>query len=452
MYTFRIFYVSLIFFFSVPILAEKLIFPTGFHKGVGFSAYQNGGHIVGKSNWSIFEESFVYVNAKHFFSSVIYNNERVGNSAEFWHRACDDIALLEELGCNAVRFSVEWADIEPERGMFNEAVLDFYECYIDALNARGISPMITLYHFVHPAWFEELGGFAKEENIELFVCFAQKVFARLGSKVRFWCTINEPTVIAAAGYILGIHAPGKVGDFHTSAHVLLNLLNAHVETYYALKAMLHGIDAQIGIVHQCLTAEAYTQHNSWFDAARYYLGLPLAKFLTKIFAHAIVKEFLKTGTFFYRIPKVITLESYNERALHSYDFIGINYYSKVIVGPGPTCYEHQEMTDMDYPMRPECLYEVIVDMAELGKPLYITENGVADAQDRIRSQFIEEHIKQVYWAVRNGFDVRGYYYWTLMDNFEWNDGYSKKFGLYAVDFENQQRELRSGSLPFKYLF
>ncbi|MEX0939848.1 MAG: family 1 glycosylhydrolase [Candidatus Babeliales bacterium] len=443
---------SILFLFVISLFVNaftnSIKFPAGFHKGTGISVYQNGGHLIGESNWSNFENAFVYANAKQLCGPAIKNDEKVGRAAGFWDLAFDDIKLIKELGCNAFRFSIEWPEVEPIQGVFNDEVLDFYERYVDELIKNNITPMITLYHFVHPLWFEKMGGFESEENIALFVRYCQKVFERLGKKVKFWGTINEPTVVAACGYVLGIHPPGKCLRFTKSAQVLCNLLNAHVETYCALKKMPNGNQAQIGIIHQVLQAETFNPvfATNWLiGLMRKYTGFPLAQFLNKVFAHNVTKKFLKTGEFEYRIPGLTTVKLYNPDAPNSYDFIGMNFYSKVVFGPGPTCYPHQQMTDMDYPMSPETLYQAIVDLSDLGKPIYITENGVADAKDCLRENFIREYLSSVQKAIADGYDVRGYYYWTLMDNFEWNDGFSMKFGLYDVDFITQKRTLRKGA-------
>ncbi|MGE0206990.1 MAG: glycoside hydrolase family 1 protein [Candidatus Babeliales bacterium] len=447
----------LVFSLSFLTAGDQLVFPEGFLKGVGLSAYQNGGRKTGHSNWSEFEQSFIAINAKTFFGPAIKNNERVGRACGFWDNAFKDIDLIQELGCNTFRFSIEWAEIEPVEGCFNYAMLDFYERFVDELLARGIKPMITLYHFVHPYWFEHKGAFEKEKGISYFVRYCKVVFERLGKKVDLWCTINEPTVSSACGYVLGIHPPGKFGYFKQAGRVLLNLLNAHVSVYKALKKMPGGKEAQIGLVHQLLQFEAYNPEqssNKFFGSLRNFSGAPLAQFFNFAFAHDVVKRFLATGHFYYEVPGPFSkpIKRCNPDAPRSYDFIGLNYYSRVVFGPGPTNYPGQVMTDMEYPVRPETLYEAIANIAELGVPIYITENGLADAQDAYRAEFIKGYLSMVHKAIQDGYDVRGYYYWTLMDNFEWNDGYSMKFGLYDVDFKSQKRTLRAGALPYRDWF
>ena len=179
-----------------------LEFPEGFLKGVARSFYQDGGHHTWpsrdkktESNWQWFENQTIQCNARGislYSRSPIKNGQMINNASDGWNKAFE---LLAQLGCNAQRFSVEWAEIEPEEGVFNAEALEFYKRYCKALHDKNIIPMITLHHFVHPLWFEQKGGFTQEENIVYFVQFAQKVFSELGSEVHLWCTINEPTVL-----------------------------------------------------------------------------------------------------------------------------------------------------------------------------------------------------------------------------------------------------------------
>jgi beta-glucosidase len=454
---------------AIPIKTESPVFPKGFLKGVGLSVYQNGGHLAGQSNWSWFETQKTRLNGKHVAllspTPVIEGGALIGHSAEFYTKAFDDIKLLKALGVNSFRFSIEWADYEIAEGVFDEEYLNFFERYIDELIAHNIQPMITLYHFVHPLWFEKRGGFSKEKNIHYFVRYCQKVFEKLGRKVHLWCTINEPTVLSACGYVLGIHPPGYIGRFGMAGQVLLNLLNAHVCVYKMLKRMPGGMQAQIGIVHQLLEFEPYMHHLN-AHALSLSIPNPLGSIVSNIFTFAFgnqtVKRFLKTGVFSYRIPLigsmptvsgyVCNVTGYNPDAPQSYDFIGLNFYSRVIVSTKPTCYPGQVMTDMEYPCAPEWVYDAIVEMSDLGKPIYITENGIADEMDSNRGYFIKTAIDSVHKAVREGYPVKGYFYWTLMDNYEWNDAFTKKFGLYQVNFLTQKRTLRPGGAMYRDYF
>lgn len=437
-----------------------LEFPEGFLKGVARSFYQDGGHHTWpsrdkktESNWQWFENQTIQCNARGislYSRSPIKNGQMINNASDGWNKAFDDIELLEQLGCNAQRFSVEWAEIEPEEGVFNAEALEFYKRYCKALHDKNIIPMITLHHFVHSLWFEQKGGFTQEENIVYFVQFAQRVFSELGSQVRLWCTINEPTVLGACGYILGLHPPAQVCKVYTAGLVLKNLLQAHVQVYHALKQMPHGQDAQIGLVHQMLIFEPYKHEMPFGFQVQNPVGALTANAFNFSFAHDTVKQFLETGIFNYKpLPLVAGIHHHMPKAPHSYDFIGLNFYSRVVIGMGPTHYPDQVMTDMDYAMRPAALYEAIKEIACLGVPIYITETGIADARDDRRERFIKSYMNAIYQAVAEGVDVKGIFYWSLIDNYEWNDGFDMKFGLFSVDPDTKERALRKGGSVYR---
>lgn len=449
---------------STSLLASTLniTFPAGFHKGVANSAYQAGGHNLVwhknstsfLSNWHYFENQSYRFSAKNplpFKRSPIDRGQKVGNSVDFWNQAIEDIKLIKELKCTSYRFSIEWSELEQTQGVWNEEAFAFYDKLIEELLKNNIEPMVTLYHWVHPFWFHQKGGFEKAENIPYFVTYCKKVFERFGSKVKLWCTINEPTIIAGCGYIMARHAPGYSFQFGLAGEVLKNLFNAHVEVYKALKAMPHGKEVQIGIVHQMLQFEGFDPEHDTCAIVRFchsLIGGSVAKAMNFIFAHKVFMEFFKTGKFSYTVPFPwsVSVQTFNPDAPSSNDFIGLNFYSRVAVGmTGPTCQNHEYMTDMPYAGRPETLYDAIKEIATLKRPIYITENGAPDGLDKNRSHFIINYIKFVKQALEEGFDVRGYYYWTLMDNFEWDNGYDQFFGLYHVDRKTQKRTLRPGS-------
>ena len=306
--------------------------------------------------------------------------------------------------------------------------------------------MITLHHFAHPQSFEEMGAFEKEENITYFVRFAQTVFSRLGSKVQLWCTINEPSIVVLQGYFRGVFPPGK-GNIVTGQplrrKLLRNMMQAHTETYKALKAMPGGSGAQIGLVHQYLKLESYSCWNP-FE----FMG-PL---LSNTLLNNTILDFLRTGTFSYGVPFLFNEEYRAEGPLT--DFIGLNYYSRAVLEMqwsnwgkiGGSCYPGEVMTDMPYAIYPKGLYDAIKDVAQIGVPIYITENGIADknnTNDSRRVQWIREYLKAVSLAIEDRYDVRGYFYWTLMDNFEWDMGHEPRFGLYTSD-----RKMKEGGQAY----
>lgn len=404
---------------------QEISVPKNFIWGTALSEYQvSGAHICKDSNWSNFESKLV---------------EQSETACEFWHRYKEDIQEMAARGVQSLRFSIEWCLIEPEKGKFDLDAIAHYNDLINELLRAGITPMITLHHFVHPQWFEEMGGFEYEENNRYFERFAAYVFSAFSDRVQLWCTINEPTIFAFQGYVRGVFPPGKT-NMLTAWKVLKNLIQLHCQTYRLLKALPHGNKAQIGLVHQYLSFESYTAYN------------PLEKMPGLLFNALLnqsVMTFLKTHVFS-GLGGLIYYDASQEPIA---DFIGLNYYSRAMIKAQavltdpviPSCADGEIMTDMPYAIYPQGFYDAIMDVAQCELPIYITENGIADAQDNRRDLWIRTYLGALNKAVADGADVRGFYYWSIMDNYEWDMGYEKKFGLYAVDMETKERTLRPGS-------
>ncbi len=452
-------------------------FPENFLWGAAIAEFQNSGSTsLPDSNWAHFEKS------KKLAPSNV--------SVDHWNNYSQDIALLQATNMNSFRFSIDWSSIQPTPDTWNEAAFKRYEDFIIMLNDNGITPMVTLHHFVHPAWLDKLGGFEKEENSKYFVTFAEAVFKRFHKHVRIWCTINEPAIYAMCDYVLGIHSPGNTMHMRKAGIVLKNLLKAHVEIYERLqniiteKNLAHE-NHEIGIVHNVLKFTS----RYWWD--------PVAQSACSMFtsiAHDPVMNALKNDNFVfnplrthnkvltaaslvalassYLLQKksddttanwvkthwvivggsLLTLTGSNLARLccstnekipglsKSFDFVGLNYYASAVIGWnkktifGSTCFPHQVMGDMDLPVSDPDGFEKAIDMvAQLGKPIYLTETGCADANDDRRPLLLRESMFIVGEALRNGIDIRGYYHWTLMDNYEWHNGFGPKFGLYDKD-------------------
>jgi len=419
------------------------MFPSTFLWGTAVSEYQVSGALgCPHSNWAVFEYGVTKEGKPN-----IANGQCSGSACDFKNHYHEYITLMKELGTNAFRFSVEWSNIEPEEGVFCHEELQFYDDFCQALLDAGITPMITLHHFTDPRWFAQKGGFEKEENIAYFVRFCKKVFEHLRDKVSLWATFNEPNIYVFQGYDRGVFPPGKKSRF-AAVRVLRNMLKAHVCSYKALKTSVKGDTAQIGIVHQYLKFYPYS---SWNLLER------MPGLLFNDLLNTYIFKFLKTGLFKVKVSPFCEYEYQVTRDHKFYDFIGLNYYSRVIVKwqPSltqllvPSCYPGEIMTDMPYAMYAQGLYEAIADMSKFNVPIYITENGIADAHDNRRSQFIKEYIGALRQAMQKGYDVRGYFYWSLMDNFEWDEGYHKKFGLCHVDFDTKKATLRPGAQVYR---
>jgi beta-glucosidase len=420
--------------------ADSLRFGKDFLWGASTSAYQVEGNCT-NCNWSQFETTLDPQGRPR-----IAHGERCGLAADHWNRYKQDIQLLKEMHLNAFRFSVEWSKVEPEEGVFVDSVLDHYEDVVDELRANGIEPFITLHHFTNPIWFERRGGFERDDSPEIVARFAAKVVQRLGSKVRFWSTINEPNVYAVEGYYRGTFPPGE-RDPAKAVIVLRNLLRTHTACYREIKQVRS--DAQVGLL-----ANIYV-----FDPPQSWnlLDVMLAHYLNKAFSLSMI-DYLTTGIFDFSIPGVAS-GHFDSGIPGTFDFVGLNYYTRLRYHFNPFREEKMvevqslsraELTDKGWEIYPEGLYRALhMISSRTARPIYITENGIADDSDRKRASFVEDHLLMTNRAIRDGMNVKGYLYWSLMDNFEWIDGFDVRFGLFAVDYTTQQRTLRKGSLKYR---
>jgi beta-glucosidase len=420
---------------------NDISFPENFIWGVSSAAHQvEGNHTT--NNWADWENQ-----VDEEGNPRIARGEKCGLACDHWNRYPEDIKLMQELGVTSYRFSVSWSKIMPEEGVIDTSALQHYSDVVDSLLAAGIEPMVTLHHFCHPMWFEEKGAFEKEENIEDFVEFSARVFVALRGRVKYYCTLNEPAVFVIAAYFDGNFPPGKQ-DPVLAAEVLKNMYLAHVKVYERLKNIRMGDRTMIGIVKNMHQIDPM---NSWnlFDRL-------LSRTVNQGFNGSFVSTFT-TGVYKFSFPTLVDLEAEIPNAPYTLDFVGLNYYSHNAMDFSlnldealkTRMYPNEKPTDMDYTMYPEGFYRAIKEISVLNRPIIITENGVADADDDIRGEFIKKYLYAVSKAVKDGYDVRGYHYWSFIDNFEWDLGYDERFGLYEVDFETQERTLREGSKEYQ---
>jgi beta-glucosidase len=352
------------------------------------------------------------------------------------------------------RFGVDWAKIEPEEGMFDEEVLAHYKRYCQALVNAGIVPMITIHHFASPSWFAAKGGFTKRENNEYLVRFARKLFTTIGTLVPFWATINEPGILAYSTFGLGrgVFPPGGM-DVKKQGEMLLNLLLAHNQIYKTLKALPGGDKVQIGIVHSVVLFEPFekTGFVGGYQAS-------LARMMQQNVTDAVT-NFFSTGEFYvYGMgpawqPFGGSVRYSCPEARRCNDFVGLNYYTHVLmfdINGFKEKYRPWELrSEMPYALYAEGLYRAIKKIAAIGKPIYITENGFADRHDIRRRECIMRTLWVLQNAIARGYNVRGYLYWSLMDNFEWDLGYNQFFGLYSVDPVTFVRTPRKSAFMYK---
>ncbi|MCP5506015.1 MAG: glycoside hydrolase family 1 protein [Chlamydiales bacterium] len=338
-----------------------------------------------------------------------------GQAWDLWNRPAECVQILKRLHFTSFRFSVEWSKIEPEPGVYDRVALQHYVDFCKMLKREGIEPMVTLHHFTHPIWFDKLGAFEKEENVAHFVNFSKVVYTAMKEDVRLWCTINEPTIVAFQGYFTGAFPPNRWSPT-VGAEVMKNLLKAHCDTYRALKAIDRA--PQIGIVHQALK---FVPYRRWNPAV-----VILTQALTEI-THAAAMRFFATGEFH------LLGASLNEREIDQLnDFIGVNCYVRPLLHNfyGSTHYPHEQMTLMPFREDPAAIYEALMEMHQkTNKPLYVTEVGISTHDEKQLERFMERALYAIYRAEQDGVDLKGIYWWSLMNNWEWDRTWDHNFGI-----------------------
>jgi len=391
--------------------------------GAGTSAHQVEGGNDG-SDWWDWEQ----------LPDKIRNGDRSGAACGSWTRYEEDLDLLTSMNLDAYRFSVEWSRIEPQAGRYDESAIEHYRKLLLACRARGITPMVTLHHFTNPRWFAALGGWEKLENLSHFVGFARLMGERYGDLVDHWITINEPEVLAFRGYDEGAWPPG-VKDRSRALVVIANLLEAHGLASAALRetdrvdADGDGAPARIGAAKHWVLLEPLRAWNPLEHLS--------AMLQNGVFNVAVVRA-LAGGPIDLSIPGAKPVRRHVDALRGSSDFLGVNYYTRWLVSIGGkeprVARPGAAVSDLGWEFYPAGLERALLASASFGLPLYVAENGIADAEDRLRPAFIRESLASLDRARARGVDVRGYFHWSLLDNFEWNDGYHGKFGLCAVDF------------------
>ncbi|KAL0488603.1 beta-glucosidase [Acrasis kona] len=442
---------------AIPVNQEQLIwdwdninvkdryFPEDFLWGTATSAHQVEGY-NDNNQWHAFEQGLLW---KPESGLPIGDGTVSGKACDHWNLYKKDIQLMKkDLGTNTYRFSIEWSKIEYRKGQYNMSVVQHYHDVIDELLANNISPMVTIHHFTDPLWFVDLGAWEKSENVEHFVSFAKFAFNEYSSKVKLWCTINEPNVYSLAGYTGGGFPPRK-NDIPLAMEVMKNFGDGHVAAYRALKQLPNGAESKIGIVHQLGNHDAYNK-DSLMDRV-------ITKFANDL-SPGIFLSFFSTGIMKFHIPFVVNFNHENKDAINSNDFIGLNYYTRQVeqfTFDSPTLANQyrdrsRNYTDMDWEIYPEGIYRMIklIDHYNPNIPIIITENGIADAKDRFVKMFYERYLYAVSRAIKEGYNVKGFVAWSLLDNFEWSGGFEPRFGLYHVNYETQERTLKEGSKAF----
>jgi beta-glucosidase len=336
-----------------------------------------------------------------------------GRACDHYNRFREDFDIAKSLSHNAHRFSIEWSRIEPQKGRFNEKEIEHYREVLHALRERGIEPLFTIWHWTLPIWLSDEGGILAKDFPNYFSRYAEKLALAFKKEVKFWITVNEPEVVSWNSYAKGVWPPQGHSMF-ISHRARANLIKAHRETYRKLK----NIDPSFRV--------GAAMNFQWFESAG-----------------GIVNDVMKwvvdrLGNFYFL-----------DRIRTSADFIGCNYYFHNRLDYGFIKNKNEETSDMGWEIYPEGIYRVLMDLKKYHLPIYITENGLADARDVHRESFIARHISWMQKAIDEGVDVRGYLHWSLLDNFEWDKGFSPRFGLVEIDYQTLERRIRPSAFVYK---
>lgn len=397
-------------------------FPDGFLWGASTSAHQIEGD--NNNDWTEFEKRHADRLAsdakklKFFFDKFAKQAEDPRNyisGLASGHRENfeNDFYLASKIGLNSYRFSIEWSRIEPEKGKFDEEAVKYYKNIIRVLRTYRIEPFITLWHWTIPAWFAREGGFKNRKNIKYFLRFVKKIVTELKDDADYFITLNEPEIYSVHAYLMGSWPPCKKG-IYGFVQVFNNLILAHQASYSIIKNI--NPDSRVGVA----------KNNIYFEMA------------DGSFKNKTLK---KAGDFFWNDYFLKKISKYQ-------DFIGLNYYFRNRIDGWYNKNRNAKASDLGWDLCPEGIFNVLSDLGKYNKPIFVTENGLADADDRHRQWFIAETVKAMAKAIQKGVDLRGYFHWSLLDNFEWDKGFWPRFGLIEVDYKTQKRTLRDSALYY----
>lgn len=437
--------------------SEQLKFPEKFIWGAATAAYQIEGASdedgKGKSIWDVFSHT----------PGKIEDGRNGDVACDHYHRYREDAQLMETLEIANYRMSLSWPRIFPEgQGRVNEKGLAFYDRLIDSLLEKGITPWVTLFHWDLPAALQEKGGFANRDTIDHFCAYTDAVTRRYGDRVKNWMTFNEPWVFSFCGHLAGVHAPG-VKDLPTALAVAHNILVAHGKSLPIIRSNVTA--ARAGLVNNLAWIESASDRTEDVDAARRWDLAYNKWFMDPLFGKGYPDEMV--NWYGDRMPAVMAGDM--EAIASSADFLGINYYTRRLVAANPAdghigakqvyrpYLARAEFEEWE--VNPEALYKLLIDVRKnYGNiPIYISENGTSGADkiaddgcvhDPSRVEFLRRHFAAAWQAIQDGCDVRGYFVWSLCDNFEWGFGFTKRFGIIYTDYDKSCRRIIKDSGHF----
>jgi len=422
---------------------EKLVlrFPHHFLWGTAASSFQVEGWNTNADWWEWEHEKIQHskpnVQSTHGLKSIHAFNQGEedlflsGRGPDHYHHFAEDFDLARAMGNNAHRLSIEWSRIEPHEGVFDQHEIEHYRDVFKALRDRGMVIMLTLHHFTNPSWFANKGGWTKRRNVKYFLQFVERVAAEYHDLIDFWITMNEPNVYAQMSFLGGWGGqrwPPEERSAWKAVKVFLNMARAHRTAYQILHRYDHeGRRAAVGYAQNFASYTTSHKHNL-YDQFLVFLADTIAN-------HS-----------FY----------YLTRSYH--DFFGLNYYFRtrftrkrwsLVPKLVDVSEQGRERSDTGWEIYPHGLYSCLMDLKDYRLPIYITENGVADQKDLLRCRFLISHIQEMYYAMKGGAPVKGYFHWSLLDNYEWDLGYTQDFGLIKVNRDTLERTPKSSYFVYK---
>jgi beta-glucosidase len=401
-------------------------FPRGFLWGTATASHQVEGKNT-NNNWWAWEQE----------PGRILQGHKSGLACDWWNgRWREDFDRAAQGGQNAHRLSIEWSRIQPAPERWDEDALDRYREMLRGLHERDLTPMVTLHHFTDPLWLTEMGGWENELVVGYFEKYVHKVVEALHEYASLWVTINEPNVYAVSGYILG-DFPGGKQDIRAALQVLTNMLRGHAAAYRVIHSLQPA--AQVGIA---INYRGFQAAKNWFPLDHLAAGFQSRAF-NDLFPRTLQDGVMKLSFWRRRIPE----------ARGTQDFVGINYYTVDKVAFSLHNYQQlfakrfyppgADLSDTGFiANEPQGMFAALKWGLQFNLPIYVTENGVEDHDDHLRPRYLARHIHQVWRGVNFNWPVRGYFHWSLVDNFEWERGWTQRFGLWELNVETQARRKR----------
>lgn len=382
-------------------------FPHNFFWGAATSAYQVEGNNQNADWWE--------------WEKKVGLRELSGTACCHYERYEQDFDLAGELNHNAHRLSLEWSRIQPQKEIFNHKEIEHYLKVISALRLRNIEPVVTLHHFTNPIWFAALGGWENPNACGYFLAYLNKIVPLLCDKVKYWVTINEPMVYIYQAYLKGNWPPQKKTFFKANA-VINNFIRSHIDAYRLIHKIYKEKNFALPYISLAQSMQAF---------------VPLRPTLRNKLA-----VYLKDRYFNFNF--IDTLVRYK-----TLDFIGINYYTRGVVDAGNRNIKSTlPQNSLGWDIYPQGLYSLLIRLKRYNLPVFILENGISTGDDKLRWEFICGHLKSTYRAISGGVNVIGYLYWSLLDNYEWDKGFSPRFGLIEVDYATYKRTVRESARKF----